>query len=424
MIMGKIKHFSVLALILLVLAAAVSAIDESDIEIVKVEVNDVDLDEDNFNIERNDEYEVRVVFRSDVTTDNVQVEAELFGHDYDDDLSDVTDVFDIKNDTKYSKRLYINLPQRMDKDIYGLRVRFEDREDGFTETYNFDIDSKNHEMTIKDVVFSPESKVKAGRALLATVRVKNTGDREEESVKIKVSVPELELSASDYIDSVDEDEATTSEELYMRIPSCASAGTYDAVVEVTYHDSDKQVTETEQIVVVEGDTCEIDSADDAEATAGKTIITVGPENQDVVAGEGGVIYPLTLSNTGSATKTYTISANIGDWADVKVSPSNVVVLEGGESKAVYVFVSAKEDVAAGEQIFGLAVKSGDETLKEITLKANVVEEEEDTGSLKKGLEVGLVVLVVLLVILGLIIGFNRLKGDEEDDETEAGQTYY
>ena len=34
---------------------------------------------------------------------------------------------------------------------------------------------------------------------------------------------------------------------------------------------------------------------------------------------------------------------------------------------------------------------------------------------KKGLEVALVVLVVLLVVIGLIIGFNRLKGDEDED---------
>ena len=45
--------------------------------------------------------------------------------------------------------------------------------------------------------------------------------------------------------------------------------------------------------------------------------------------------------------------------------------------------------------------------------------------IKKALEVGLVVWVVVLVILGLIIGFNKLKGsDEEDEEKGDDQTYY
>jgi hypothetical protein len=31
---------------------------------------------------------------------------------------------------------------------------------------------------------------------------------------------------------------------------------------------------------------------------------------------------------------------------------------------------------------------------------------------------------VLLVVLALIIGFSKLKGDKDEDEPEAGQTYY
>jgi uncharacterized membrane protein len=311
----------------------------------------------------------------------------------------------------------------MDKDIYGLRVRFEDRTAGVTHTYNFDVTSVRHELTIKDVVFSPESKVKAGRALLSTVRIQNTGSKTEDSIKVSVSVPDLDLSASDYIEELKQGESTTSEELYMRVPNCAESGQYEAIVSVTYHDGEKVISQKKTITVIDGDVCEVKAS--SAASSGKTIITVGPETQNVVAGEGGVIYPLTLSNTGAETKTYTIGVNAGDWADVKVSPSNVVVLNGGESKAVYVYVSAKEGAAAGEKVFGVSISSGSEVLKEITLKANVAEKSSSLSGLKKGLEIGLVVLVVLLVILGLIIGFNKLKGDEEDkEEPEAGQTYY
>jgi len=63
-------------------------------------------------------------------------------------------------------------------------------------------------------------------------------------------------------------------------------------------------------------------------------------------------------------------------------------------------------------------------LKQIPLTANVQKTSGFSGtSLKRGLEIGLVVLVVLLVILGLIIGFNKLKGEEEED-SESTKTYY
>ena len=76
-------------------------------------------------------------------------------------------------------------------------------------------------------------------------------------------------------------------------------------------------------------------------------------------------------------------------------------------------------------MFDLYIESGEQTLKEVALKSNIVgEESKGFGGVKKALEIALVVLVVLLVILGLIIGFNRLKGNEDDEEAGEGQTYY
>ena len=69
----------------------------------------------------------------------------------------------------------------------------------------------------------------------------------------------------------------------------------------------------------------------------------------------------------------------------------------------------------------MKVSSGNELLKEVTLKANVVQNAE-SASLRQGLQIGLVVLVVLLVIVGLIVGFSRLKNDDSDKEED--ETYY
>ena len=67
--------------------------------------------------------------------------------------------------------------------------------------------------------------------------------------------------------------------------------------------------------------------------------------------------------------------------------------------------------------------SGEETLKEVSLRANVVDNTGSWDSIKKGLEIGFVVLVILFVIIALIIGFSRLK-NKDDEEDEEDKTYY
>ena len=118
--------------------------------------------------------------------------------------------------------------------------------------------------------------------------------------------------------------------------------------------------------------------------------------------------------------------DVDQWASARVTPSNVFVVPGGQSKTAYVYVTANDNALEGQNIFAVSVKEGKNIVEQFTLTANVVPAESaDEGSwdsVKRSLEIGLVVLVIILVILGLIIGLNKLrKGDDEDDEA---QTYY
>jgi len=176
------------------------------------------------------------------------------------------------------------------------------------------------------------------------------------------------------------------------------------------------------ITVTEGEFC---GATTPEAKP-KTIITVGVESQDLTQGQGGAVYPLTITNMGTTTKSYTVNVEgIDAFGTSRISPSNFVVLGAGETQAIYVYVSAKENANAGQNIFSVSISSGGEVLQQIPLKANVLAAKTVAGwdKVKRALEIGLVVLVILLVILGLIIGFNKLKGKEESSE-ETSQTYY
>ena len=154
---------------------------------------------------------------------------------------------------------------------------------------------------LKDLVLNPDTSVVAGRALLATVRVKNTGERDQEGIKIRVSIPDLQVSATDFIDNLDADESTTSEELYLRIPACAKAGTYEVRAAVEFNEGFDVITATKKIDVVESESCP-----GAVAVKDKTMIIVSSDPQNVVAGQAGAVYPITISNAGSSPRVYTL----------------------------------------------------------------------------------------------------------------------
>ncbi len=417
----------------------------SIVSALPVEIKDVKLDGDVLSptgsnpvdvraLDRDNQFEIKVNVIAEADVDNAQIEVYLRGYDHSDLVQDISDVFDMRENRSYVKKFELNFPYRLDKDTYKLRVRVENRDGDATEqTYEIAVESQRHDMIIKDVVFSPSNAVVAGRSLLTTVRIENIGMVDDTNgVKVSITIPKLGVAAADYIDEIDEDDSVTSEELYLRIPPCVDAGTYDATISVVYDDGDEVATVDKQINVIADETCNKQEETTPQAKP-KTIITVGPATQDVVAGQGGVIYPMTLTNAGPEAKTYVVSADgYAEWADVSISPANIVVVNPGEAEAVYVYLSAKEDASLGEHMFSLKVSSAGETLKEFTLKANVAEAEAPEPStaqwstVRKVLEIGLVVLVILLVILGLIIGFSRLRGrdTEPEDEESKSETYY
>lgn len=423
-------------LVLVLVSILVCTFASAAVEIVQVELDGDVLDESSTSyvraVEKGDEFEVKVHVKSDIPIDNVNIDAELSGDIHDDVLGDATKTFDMKANVTYVKKLTLKLTKRMEQDRYTLYVDVRGRyEDQDSKTYSLEVDAPKHGMEIRDIILNPENEVKAGRALLVTARIKNRGEEKEEDVKVKASVPALGISASDYIDELDEedcgeedcDDSTTSEELYMRIPDCAEPGEYTVRVCVEYDDGDEEVCETTKINIVESDTCKV-TKEEEPVSIGKTVITIGPETQDIAKG-GSAMYPVTIANQGTESKVYSIGVDSADWAEFSVTPSNVLVVGAGESKAAYVSVKAKP-TATGLQVFSVTIKSGENVLKQVPLRANIAGAPAvvGLGRIKKALEIGLVVLVVLLVILGLIIGFNKLKGSEEEEEAGEEKTYY
>lgn len=446
---GKIKHFSVFLVLivsLLALGGAVSALN-ADIDFVKVDgdtlapgLNTVDA------LERDNEFEVKVKVTAYEDLEDVEIEAMVSGYDHNDRVTDVSDVFDMKANVSYTKKLELKLPPRIDVDQYRLRIYVRDRAgDELQDEFYLFVDTARHSVRIKDVDVDPALEVEAGRSMRVLVDVKNYGQMDEDDVKVEFAIPELGLKAlPDYLD-IEAGETKVSEELYLRIPVCTEPGQYTGQVKVTYDEGDEVETQNVFVDVIESPVCEANQPEPEEpeepdeeepeeqqpAAQEKTVITVGAQSQDLVRGEGGAIYPVTFTNTGRDSKTYVVGVTgADDWATVKISPLQTVTVAGGESKSVYVYVSAKETAEAAEHMFTVDVKDASgNVVKQIPMSANVVEgdgEQKSSSGLKRALEIGLIVLVVILIIVALIVVFTRKKDDEEEEAEDeiSGQTYY
>ncbi len=421
------KLFGLLTVFIIGVLMSSMAFAAITVDFVKVNGDEVKESATNFvlDVDRGDELDVKVRLSSDKDVKDVQVEAVLRGIDSRETVDDITDTFDMKTNVSYTKTLSLPLIGKIDQDKYKLRIRISDRDVNTTEkTYELQIGTERHDVEVKDVVLSPSTEVKAGRALLATVRINNRGEKDEDGVKVVVSIPDLGVSAADFIDELeaedkDDDQATT-EEMFLRIPDDAKTGEYEVVVDVYFDDLDKKNSYKTTISVLgEEEAMEAPKSDE------KTIITIAADRQNAAKGQE-VAYPIALTNAGASSKTYSVRADGAASASFRVAPSNVLVIEAGESKAFTVYATAGKDAAAGEQTFTVTISSNDKVLKQLPLSMNVQESATATSTLKRGLEVGMVVVVILLVIIGLIIGFSKLRGDEEEEgkEGKEGKEYY
>jgi uncharacterized membrane protein len=421
------KFLSVLSVFVLSVLISSMAFAATTIDFVKVNGDEVTQSSTNFilDVDRGDDLDVKVRLKSDTIVNNVQVEAVLRGIDSRDGVDDITDTFDMKANVSYTKTLTLPLIHKIDQDRYKLRIRISDRDSTSVEqSYELDIGTERHDVEVRDVILSPDNEVRAGRALLATVRVVNRGEKDEDGVKVVVRIPDLGVSAADFIDELEKedskDDQATTEEMFLRIPENAETGEYEVIVDVFFDDGDKKNSYITSIFVMGEDKS---TPAPKPANEGKTIITVASDKQVVVKDGEEVAFPLAVTHTGSGMKSYTIRVDGTASSKFRVNPSNVLVVDSGESKVFTVFASATKDAVTGDQAFTVSISSDGKTLKQIPLSMTVKDGSDGTSNLKRGLEVGLVVLVILLVIIGLIIGFSKLRGDEDEDK-EEGKEYY
>lgn len=418
--------------VMLVGITAVSAADAFSISHVKVDDITAVPGGNSIFVERGQDTIVDVYLTGMEHSDNVRVKAYIGGYEYD-DVEARSSIFEVEPGVEYRKSLRLSIPEDLSaSDDYTLYVRVYDDDNEIEEDYVLRIQEARHNIKIQDVIVRPGTTVDAGRPLFVTVRAENLGDKKEEDLKVTVSIPELGISARDYIDELaanedrddsedneDEESSMSSDEIFLRLPDDAKTGDYELVVTIDYDRGHKSISQTETIYVK--GSSESTSTDGSVSGKTDAIVTVDSTSKTAKQGEE-VAYRIMIANLDSVSKTFTLEiAGEQLFAEASVDPAFITIPADGTGEVI-VYVTPNSDAKEGRNGFTARVKTGNEIVNEVSLTTNV-EKSGLSGDLKQALVIGLIVLVVILIIIGLIVAFSRMKGDDELGAGE-GQSYY
>ncbi len=431
-----------LAALVAIIGAAVSVNAASgDYTIDHIEVNDLEMDVATvLDVERGEKLDIEVyingLLNSTDSVDDVVVTARIMGYEFG-SVSDSVGPFSIDGSNTYKKTLTLVVPYDIDaSEEYTLRIDVSDKKSETTQEISLHIDEARHDLSVFDVLLNPSSTIAAGNPLFVTVRLENLGEKEEDDIKIKVSIPDLGVSTVAYLNELNnegqeedtdnhfDEENSAQLDMLLKIPSDASSGTYELRVDVEYNRGHSFLTQTMNLNVVGVE----------EDTGVQTVLNSDSNSKAINAGET-VQYKVMLANIGTAPGVYSIQVDgVSTWGEASVQPSFLTVMPDSTGE-VTISVTPYDTEASGSHTWVARVSLGSDILSEMvfTTKINGAEpvavDAAETGgkdTLKSVLAVIFGVLLVVLVVLALIIAFRKANegGDEEETPSVEGQTYY
>ncbi|MFW5865591.1 MAG: PKD domain-containing protein [Nanoarchaeota archaeon] len=362
---------------------------------------------------------VKVVAHSDI--EDVQISSKIAGYQYSqyeqDKIFHMTDTFDLDKNRWETREMELEVPLKVATGDVKLRIYVEDKNsNGYVKEYNLDIDGvdERNAVQITDAYLSPSNEVLPGRAVSALVKVHNLGDKPLDDVTLRVEVPSLNIQDTETLDELDVDEKETFERTILRFPKDTQPGDYVVVYTVEFDEYEK-TTFSDTVTILDGG---------GVLTEGKSVIEV-PGSKQITIGSDGAIYPISITNNGRSSKTYQLSATqINSWGSYRFDPSSLLVVEAGESRTVYLHVSADDGLEQGVKEFQLDVDMDDE-LKQIPLSAALINPSGSSTNSSSDVN-DLLFIILSVIVLGTIlaaIGYGLYKayytpedGLDDDDE--------
>ena len=285
-----------LMVVLSIFSVAVSADTSSNYVVDRVYVDGMDIASYTVDIERGESQTLDIYLTGTGETTDVNVRAWIGGYEYDDVLV-ASDMFKVEDGVSYKKVLTLNFPEDLNTEQdYTLYVEIYDDMDIVTYQGTVHVDSVRHLLDIQDVVL--DSNVDAGDYTTAIVRLENMGDNKEEDIKVTISIPELGIEKSTFLDELTNNEIDNEDEessgdvsLTFQIPADAESGSYDVDVSVSYNNGYdtvestdsisveaapvEEVAEDSTVTVVVEDTSADDSAEESDSTDFSTALRLG-----------------------------------------------------------------------------------------------------------------------------------------------------
>jgi len=429
----KLNKIMVVVFALVLAMIAVPIVSAASYDIVKVEVNDLEVNDDQTSVDIGDTVKVRVVVKGDENlseSKEAKVKVGLGGYDYD-EIKDTTETFTVKAGKVYLKNLYLDLPNDMDPGTYTLHVEVYDQEERISEQYTLFIERERHLVDLVDFNVYP-SNPEAGEMVEVTVRLENDGAKNED-VKVVVDVPGLGISQRTWIDVTSGNKETTNE-IQFKVPKNAKTGEYELKLTAYYSNDYKFVEKTtflnvigsEPEVVQDNDDEVVVVTENEPSPVDKELVISMDTTSKTVSSEKDSMFKVTLASFDAKLRAITFKVNGAQlFADVRVDPS-FLELEGGQKAEALIFVRLHEDADVGAHTMMLQVLDEGKLLKEIQL---TVIAEEATGNSTFGLDdstlkIAFVGLVVILIIIGLLIAFRKVRHDDFPLEPHDERTYY
>lgn len=335
--------------------------------------------------------------------------------------SKLLDNFD-KN-TIYPLTFTLKLPSDLEQDTYTISLTAEDKNSNELSkwTYTFKLGTQRHNIQLKEAFTIPTNTVRAGESVIVKTRVKNVGEKEER-IRIEAKLENANApitatatvtatatnQASDvtYIEALKPQTEKDAGDLYLLIPECTPAGKYNIIVNAEYNENRETTSKILAIKIVEGTQCISNSQ------TGNTI--TGPETINAVQ-KTTTIIPLTITNPSNERRALKITLQgIDDWATSNIQPSNIVMINAGESATVNAELHVNKDATKGTKIFTATASeaTSGETVSKQTITLNIQEQEtqnntntEDTiTNIIYGI---LIVLVIIFAIAVLVLAFKK-----------------
>lgn len=376
---------------------------EASVEVEKIEINDIAVSSnDVLDVNNGDTLEVQMQIYAYETVDKARFEILVSGYEHK-SLYAVSDepIKLVEGTTRYVT-LSLDLPTDMDnEEEYTLEIRGRDGVSEISEEYTLYVNTQRDRVDVLDFITTPSSGVEPGQTVIAEVRMKNRGQKDQESVRVNVAIPELGISESSYVSNLGRDEVVTSDDMLIFVPEEAAAGQYQVVVTLEYDEGYDESFSTFTMDVLSPRLVEKDN-----------LIVSFNNNVDLVAGEA-KSFNIVVANPNSEATPISLSSLDAAWADVEVSPSLAMVQAGAD--ATFTVTVTPKSAVEGEKDLVLSVKEGTNTAADLTVNTYVEGSDE--------LDMTNIILAVLLVIaiivlLALVVTIARRKGDNNSEDTE------